>query len=464
MASVPIESSFAQILNRTQQNLNRINQRYAPSSVSSQSASLLGGPAASSAGVSLIGAGSSADGPGLLRERLAGKDLTNRPGPKAALNTVTINEDILRDILERLTTLESKRSEDHGVLQRVERLEKLLSNHDSALDHLTYESKDVQRQTTHLQSRISSMEMLYEANKTEAETRRAANAKIDHWIKDQDHWRDDVDRLTTQLRRELSDFKLEKQDVQQRWQQAATKHDVDQVKDKVHLLTQQSISVAISAWTENADNKLKNLEKELALLKIGQSSAVQREIRAKTGDLLRDADDDSDADVARGASQVTAEMIAKALDTPTPSETLVKGMVASEMLQLQTSLEAKVRRRPPHETPLRTPPLTAVSPRATDGPPAAADAVDRAGRDEASAGQPVRAADPRDRPDGGRGPRRLRLAARPALHGGRRRWLQQQRRRRRRRGHRPPAPRVRPPRHGRQKVRRPPRRCRRLVV
>lgn len=350
MASVPIESSFAQILNRTQQNLNRINQRYAPSNVISQSA--IGGSSSSAGGVSLIGPISSADGPSLLRERLAGKDLTNRPGQKAALNTVTINEDILRDILERLTTLESKRSDDHGVVQRVERLEKLLSNHDSALDHLTYESKDVQRQTTHLQSRISSVEMLYEANKTEHETRRAANAKIDHWIKDQDHWRDDIDRLTTQLRRELSDFKLEKQDLQQRWAQAATRHDVDQVKDKVHLLTQQSISVAISAWTENADNKLKALERELALLKIGQSSAVQREIRAKTSDLLRDADADSDADAdaggARGGSQVTAEMIAKALDTPTPSETLVKGVVASEMLQLQSSLEAKVRRPPPH--------------------------------------------------------------------------------------------------------------------
>lgn len=347
MASVPIESSFAQILNRTQQNLNRINQRYAPSSVSSQSA--IGG-SSSSAGVSLIGPSTSAEGASLLRERLAGKDLTNRPGQKAALSTVTINEDILRDILERLTTLEAKRSDDHGVLQRVERLEKLLSNHDSALDHLTYESKDVQRQTTHLQSRISSVEMLYEANKTEHETRRAANAKIDHWIKDQDHWRDDIDRLTTQLRRELSDFKLEKQDLQQRWQQAATRHDVEQVKDKVHLLTQQSISVAISAWTENADNKLKMLERELALLKIGQSSAVQREIRAKTSDLLRDADDaDADADAvgARGGSQVTAEMIAKALDAPTPSETLVKGMVASEMLQLQSSLEAKVRRPTP---------------------------------------------------------------------------------------------------------------------
>lgn len=236
--------------------------------------------------------------------------------------------------MERITTLESKKGDEQSLTQRVERLEKLLSNHDSSLDHLTYESKDLQRQTSHLQSRISNMEMLYESNKSEHESRRATNAKIDHWIKDQDHWRDDIDRLTTQLRKEMVDFKHDKQDHQQRWQQVATKQDVEQVKDKVHLLTQQSISVAISAWTETADHKIRQLERELALLKMGQSSAVQKEIMEKTGGLIPDE--------SGSEHTVTAEMIAKALDAPTPSETLVKGMVAAEILQMQTSLENKV--------------------------------------------------------------------------------------------------------------------------
>lgn len=336
MANVPIDSSFAHILNRTQQSLNRINQRYAPSSnlpiggMVSPSSSLIAVPDPNS---------------DLLRDRLAGRDLTNTPlkfrspAPvpmKPTTNSISINEDILRDMLERITALESKKSEDQSVLQRVERLEKLLSNHDSSIDHLTYESKDLQRQTNHLQSRISNMEMLYEANKTEHETRRAANAKIDHWIKDQDRWRNDIDCLTSQLRKEMADFKYNKHDFQQNMQQVASKQDIDQIKDKVHLLTQQSISVAISAWTETAENKLRQLERELALLKMGQSSAVQREIAEKTGVLMA-----AGADSSSGAT-VTAEIIAKALDTPTPSETFVKGMVAAEIFQLQASLETKV--------------------------------------------------------------------------------------------------------------------------
>lgn len=337
MASVPSESSFAEILNRTQQNLNRINQRYAPSSNL---------PVGGSVPTSSLLLAAQDPNSTLLRDRLAGRDLTNTPHSfrtpasfpnKPATNSISINEDILRDMLERITALESKKSEDQSLLHRVDRLEKLLANHESSLDHLTYESKDLQRQTSHLQSRISNMEMVYEANKTEHEIRRATNAKIDHWIKDQDHWRDDIDRLTAQIRKEMADFKHDKQDFQLHMQQVASKQDIDQVKDKVHLLTQQSVSVAISSWTESAEHKLRQLEREISLLKMGQSSVVQREIAEKTGTEMT-----SEADSSSTTNSVTAEMIAKALDAPTSSETLVRGMVAAEILQLQTSLETKV--------------------------------------------------------------------------------------------------------------------------
>lgn len=323
MASVPVESSFAQILNRTQQNLNRINQRYAPPT--GQSISLLSNNIANDRFQILAPSEP-------VRDRLAGRDVTNKPKP-AAVTTVAINEDILRDMLERITTLESRRSEEANILTRLDRVEKLLTSSEKNIDNINYEVKDLQRQASHLQSRISNSETLYEASKVEHESRRGMNAKIDHWIRDHDSWRDEIDRVTSQLRKELSDFKHDKNDIRDRIQSFATRSDVDQIKDKVHLIAQQSVSTTIAAWSETTETKLRNLERDLALLKVGQSQAVQREIAGAVEEHVT------------GRQELSAEVIAKALDAPTPSETLVKGMVAAEILRLQTTMEQKVRNK-----------------------------------------------------------------------------------------------------------------------
>jgi hypothetical protein len=112
----------------------------------------------------------------------------------------------------------------------------------------------------------------------------------------------------------------------------ASKHDVDMMKDRVHLLAQSSVSAALSGWTEVNESKLRSLERDIALVKLGQSQAVQKEMAELVDSTVGDGP----------GTALTADVVSRVMNTATPSESLVKGMVASEILQLRSQLEDKV--------------------------------------------------------------------------------------------------------------------------
>jgi hypothetical protein len=67
----------------------------------------------------------------------------------------------------------------------------------------------------------------------------------------------------------------------------------------VNLLTQQTVSASLSAWYEKIDYNMRNLEKQVALVRIGQSPGEN--------------------------VLLTPEDVHAALNTSMPSEMLVKG-------------------------------------------------------------------------------------------------------------------------------------------
>lgn len=85
---------------------------------------------------------------------------------------------------------------------------------------------------------------------------------------------------------------------------------------QVSIQTQQTISAQLSAWYEKVEYNLRNLEKQVALVRINASP--------KEGML------------------VTPEEVHAALNTSMPSEMLVKGAVSTQILDLEGKLEEKV--------------------------------------------------------------------------------------------------------------------------
>ena len=274
-ASSNFDSAFAQILNRTQQNLNRINQRYTPYSSNPSSTGLAG---TTSIGIGSTGIGASTTGtsgrygsPGrsrlvapppsaftevenrssnappppqpstlssdaqfgaLANKAAAGRHNANGHGYGHHSNSaVMIEESTLNAILNRLTDLE--KTQDMLLLQEKERKireEKEKDNRngnelsiaqtalfvEKYIDPIQLELKDLQRQITALTNRLSTSQQMFETLLAEQEQRRSLHYKQDNWIKDIDHWRDEIDRQMILYRKDLFQFIHEKQEIMEK--------------------------------------------------------------------------------------------------------------------------------------------------------------------------------------------------------------------------------------------------------
>lgn len=165
-------STFTAILNRTQQNLNKINQRYAPQAQAQG-----------------MGQFSSV---GKLGVRLDDRHLPMTTGPAASTGrTVTMDESTLTDILNRLSVLESDRLDSKQISAKQALQERTNNSVEKSVDQLTFDVKDLQRTFTTLLGKVNLTQSLVES--LQGDTSSKGLSKYDHWITEQEAWRHAVD-------------------------------------------------------------------------------------------------------------------------------------------------------------------------------------------------------------------------------------------------------------------------------
>jgi hypothetical protein len=176
------ESSFSQILNRTKHNLNRINQKYAPTSNDNILA-----PRNSVNNENITNSSS------LLLEKFNSTNtFLNQPrilssSIDGALSKTGANQNNnARDtqINDRLTRLEEQqRANESAANARLSSIEKSVEAILRAVDRSALETKEVSHNVMNLQSKYSTVNGLVELLQHENDSKRGIVSKMDSWIR-----------------------------------------------------------------------------------------------------------------------------------------------------------------------------------------------------------------------------------------------------------------------------------------
>jgi len=364
------ETSFNQILNRTKNNLNRINQRYAPSSIDNP---LIASdiPFASTSNNTMNkmntfnNDNSQMNTNNNQRTSLLEKKFTTSMNETSSYLKPKMNY-IDTSLYERVARLEeNQRSGDDSIIQRINQLEKSLESINNIIDKTNMEIKDNNRNILQIQHRLNTTNGLLELLQNDNESKRIVISKMDNWIRQGEIWREDIDNkidIISKQMKSLDRTRLEQRDLITEY---VTKYDLDVLKDRMSVITQQTVAASLSAWHDKIESNVREVERQVALLRIGRTSATSNNrsnhrtvsASAKTSSNINNNDDDNNGDDSNNNSTnigdiydkddalLTPEEVQIALSTPLPSELLLKGTVAHEVLQMESKLEEKLQIR-----------------------------------------------------------------------------------------------------------------------
>ncbi|KAJ1433298.1 hypothetical protein B484DRAFT_14650 [Ochromonadaceae sp. CCMP2298] len=282
------EASFDKIMSRTKLDMNKVNDRYAPSSQ------------------------------GVLTQRVSNNE--NLMDKYTTIEEETYARPSSRDmsVLERLARLEEVQRVEGVSAQRISLLEQNLDRTSRALDRSTADAKDLERSVLQYQSKLGVVNGLVDSMRAENDAKRSLLAKLEASARQADMWRDDLEAKVdsvTKLARSLDRSRAEQREAMG---EHVSRADLEAVRDRAAVVAQQAASASVSAWHDKFELSTRSLERQVALLRMGRTD------RGRPGDeeLL-----------------ASPEEVAEALRTTLPSELLLKGAVAQEVRQLENRLQ-----------------------------------------------------------------------------------------------------------------------------
>lgn len=361
------ETSFNQILNRTKNNLNRINQRYAPSPMIENP--IISDLPFTSNSINNINSMNTINNENMQlnnnqRTSLLEKKFTSAMSDTSSYLKPKMNY-IDTSLYERVARLEeNQRSSDSSIIHRITQLEKSLESINNTIDKSNIEMKDINRNVLQLQSRLNTTNGLMELLQNDNESKRLVITKMESWSRQGEIWREEVDgkiEIISKQMKSLDRTRVEQRDLISDY---VTRYDLDTLKDRMSVITQQTVAASLSAWHDKMESSLREVERQVALLRIGRtnSSSSSRNQRVTTASTSNDSttvtnhdvrDDNYNSnnnDSSGGVhydedALMTPEEVQIALSTPLPSELLLKGTVAHEVLQMESKLEEKLQCR-----------------------------------------------------------------------------------------------------------------------
>jgi len=304
------ESSFDRILSRTKSNIDRVNRRYNSNS-------------------SNININSSSE----LRSRspspIRRKNENNyNQSPKRynyddTKSNDNISQSTLTNILNRLHRLESANGIDNengaDILQQISSLDKTVQLMKKSIDEIRDEIKEVQHNNSSLYMTVGRQEGYIDALKQEVDLRRSTISKWDMWAKATESWRDDIDNQILGLTKQIKICERRDNDQLEGLSERATKSDLEALRDRMNMFTQQAISASMAAWHDRMESSVQNVERQVAALWVAN-------------DAVRNSGTNLSSD--ENANSILM-----------PSELLVKGAVASAVRELENNLEDKIESR-----------------------------------------------------------------------------------------------------------------------
>ncbi|RYG95583.1 hypothetical protein EON65_55755, partial [archaeon] len=260
-------SSFAQILNRTQQNLNKINQRYAANSSTPPVLMATASPASQPRFSSVGKLGVALDD---LKASIANSSApASHPSAPMALtgNTkasgkmVSVDENVLGNILDRLLSLEARTAEDHSQITKILLVEKQQQIMEKSFDTLSFDYKDLNRQVSLLNSKIQGMINTVEHVQQSYDSQQKQIVSFDNYIKDNEQWRANIEQQLLSVAKDVASSKA--LTGPSSYVQAS---EYERHKSQLPLLVNQHIHSILNLYQENLQNQLTTLQRKMEMM------------------------------------------------------------------------------------------------------------------------------------------------------------------------------------------------------
>eukprot|EP01031_Cornospumella_fuschlensis_P025887 gene25887-31261_t len=306
-------SSFAQILNRTQQNLNKINQRYAANSSAHPNSLVAASPALQprfSSGGKLGAALDDVKAPIAISSNPGNQASALAGSTKSSGRMVSIDENVLGNILDRLLSLEARTAEDHSQITKILLVEKQQQMMEKNLDTLSFDYKDLNRQISSQNSKIQSMVNTVEHVQKSYDSKQQQILAFDNYIKDNEQWRANIEQQLLSAAKDAASSKA--LSGLNGFVQAS---DYERHKSQLPLLVNQHIHSILNLYQENLQNQVNTLTKKMEILT------------------------SSGGEGNGGAAGVCA-----VVEESRISDSHVQALIAKEVLLLQNNLEDRLQR------------------------------------------------------------------------------------------------------------------------
>lgn len=316
------ESSFTNILNRTKQNLSRINNRYAPPGGDNLTSSYpppgnenrMNNTASSQ---NIFGAKSG----GQNKVDASGNIINNSAGGGGG-NT---SEDALFHLMDRINRIEQERRSEQPILHKYVMLEKTVDNLQKQVDVSQSDNKELQRTVNQLSGKLALANGVIETLQSDNDAKRGVISKMDSWIRQGEEWREESENQLSALQKQFKALQRVLSEQKETMSDHVTRYDLEHLKDRVSVMVQQSVAASLSSWHDKFEMSIRNVERQVALVRVGMT-------------------DKNDGGASSGLLQ-SPEEIAAALQTTLPSEMLLKNTVSSEVLKLESGVESRLEGR-----------------------------------------------------------------------------------------------------------------------
>lgn len=267
-------STFDKILNRTRENIEKINKKYVGNKLVSHSDAL------------------SEFFPSSRKENSVPSIQTTQRVTSNSSNSSTTNMNTyanplaasnvaLTSILDRLAVLESLQnsSKDDTANNRIQTLETTIDNMRRQMESMTFEIKDNHKVINQLQLHISKQSSIMDAIQQDVDGRRSILSKMDLWARQGETWREEVDVQLSSIIKQVKILDRKLQEQQEEFFSRATRNELDVFRDRTKSFIQQAIVASIGNMQDKNGNgigisSLDGVQSD-ALIKAAVATATQ---------------------------------------------------------------------------------------------------------------------------------------------------------------------------------------------
>ena len=303
------ENSFSQIMERTRKNISRISTRYSTGAVDPMPSM----PPRGGSNLSVM--------PPPPPKMISSSGLRVQKENIQSGSSSTLLDSLVQRLshLESVVEANSDGEARQIVDQRLRTLEANVDELNATLANVAGQLRDVHKLSSATSQQVARQGAVLESVQQELDLRRGTVARMDSWVKQGEVWREEVESQLSVMSKSIRAGVREANEQAEAMSRAATKSDLDSLKERLHILTQQAVAASVAAHSEKIEDSMKVLERQVAAVRAGRSVGTEP-----------------------NAADMSPDEIADAFSAPQPSELMVRSMVGAEMRELESEVEEKL--------------------------------------------------------------------------------------------------------------------------